>query len=74
MFFGHREAKEGEKLEGNDRFEGYSMDLISAIAEIRGFKFEFQIEPENKHGIYDPEKKKWNGLIKYLLDRVSTEL
>ncbi|XP_008198458.1 glutamate receptor ionotropic, kainate 3 isoform X2 [Tribolium castaneum] len=60
---------EGEILTGNSRYEGFSMDLIDAIAGILGFKYEFRLAKDGKYGNYDPETKSWNGLIKDLLDR-----
>lgn len=57
--------------EGNDRFEGYSIDLIDAISKILGFKYVFELVPDKLHGSYNKETKKWNGLVKHLLDRVS---
>ncbi|KAG5889811.1 hypothetical protein JTB14_025590 [Gonioctena quinquepunctata] len=58
---------EGEELTGNKRYEGYSMDLIDAIAKIIGFKYEFVLT--KKYGNYDPDLKRWNGLIGELLDK-----
>jgi hypothetical protein len=37
------------QLQGNDRYGGYSMDLISKIAESAGFQFEFRLVKSNKH-------------------------
>ncbi|KAJ9591183.1 hypothetical protein L9F63_002254, partial [Diploptera punctata] len=42
--------KKGENLKGNDRYEGYSMDLITEIAKLLGFSFEFRLVPNNLHG------------------------
>lgn len=70
--FVHRVPKEGEVLLGNDRFEGYSMDLIDSIAKVLGFKYEFILTPKHDStvGSLDKNTKKWNGLIKLILDRV----
>lgn len=57
--------------EGNDRFEGYSIDLIDGISKIIGFKYVFELVPDGAYGSYNPETKKWNGLVKQLLDHVS---
>lgn len=35
-----------------------------------GFKYEFELVPDNMYGSYNKETKKWNGLVKHLLDRV----
>lgn len=67
----HRVPEEGEVLEGNDRYVGYSVDLIDGIAKILGFKYRFEITPDNKYGSFNKVTKKWDGLVKQLLDRVS---
>jgi ionotropic kainate glutamate receptor 2 len=61
----------GEKSSGNERFEGYSIDLIDEIAQILGFKYLFELVPDGRYGSYNPQTKKWDGLVKQLLDRVS---
>lgn len=47
------------------------MDLIEHIANFLGFQYRFELVPENAYGSYDASTKKWNGLIKQLLDHVS---
>lgn len=59
---------------GNDRFEGYSLDLIDEISQILGFKYVFELVPDNAYGSYNKDTKKWNGLVKQLLDHVSVEM
>lgn len=66
-----RTPKEGEILEGNARFEGYSLDLIDAVARHIGFKYRFELAPDGKYGGFNKVTKKWDGLIKQLLERVS---
>ncbi|XP_017773925.1 PREDICTED: glutamate receptor ionotropic, kainate 2-like [Nicrophorus vespilloides] len=63
------EARQGEVLMGNDRYEGFSMDLIASIAKELNFTFRFELTEDHKYGNYDPKTKSWNGLIKDLLDR-----
>ncbi|XP_059486426.1 glutamate receptor ionotropic, kainate 2-like isoform X2 [Neocloeon triangulifer] len=58
-----------DKLTGNERFEGYSIDLIDEISQILGFKYEFQLVPDGRYGSYNPNTKKWDGLVKQLLER-----
>lgn len=58
-------------MEGNNRYEGYALDLIDGIAHILGFQYRFEIVPDNKHGSFNKKTKKWDGLVKHLLDRVS---
>lgn len=63
-----KKTEAGEQLTGNARFEGYSMDLISEIAEYLDFKFEFYLVGDGQIGKYDETKKEWNGLIRDILD------
>lgn len=65
------EAKDGEYFEGNSRYEGYSFDLIEGISKILNFKYRIEIVPDGKYGSLNKETKKWDGLVKHLLDRVS---
>lgn len=65
-----RIPKEGEYLEGNDRYEGFAVDLVDGISKMLGFKYVLRLVDDNKHGSYNKETKKWNGLVKELLDRV----
>lgn len=59
-----------ETLYGNDRFEGYSINLIDEIAKELNFKYAFELVPDGKYGSYNKVTKKWDGLVKQLLDRV----
>ncbi|KAG4075844.1 hypothetical protein HA402_003670 [Bradysia odoriphaga] len=61
--------KEGETLEGNNKYEGYSKDVIEALASSIPFSYELVLVTDNKQGSYDKKTKKWNGLVKLLLDR-----
>lgn len=63
------EPEEGVTLEGNDRYEGFSKDLIHEIASIFKFKYSFYIVGDNQYGSPHPVTKKWNGLIRDILDR-----
>lgn len=58
------------ELVGNDRYEGYSIDLIDGIAKILNFSYEFYLVPDNAYGSYHPETKQWDGLIRELKERV----
>lgn len=63
--------KDGQELQGNARYVGYSMDLIAGIAKIIGFKFTFLLTSDNKNGNWDERTKRWTGVIGDLLERVS---
>uniref|UniRef100_A0A1B0DDT2 Ionotropic glutamate receptor L-glutamate and glycine-binding domain-containing protein n=1 Tax=Phlebotomus papatasi TaxID=29031 RepID=A0A1B0DDT2_PHLPP len=70
-FLSMREAKEGEYLEGNARFMGYSMDLLDGICKILGSSYRIELVPDGRYGSYNKVTKKWDGLVKQLLERVS---
>ncbi|KAJ8982638.1 hypothetical protein NQ317_002690 [Molorchus minor] len=52
---------------GNDRYRGYSKDLLDEIAEIGNFNYEFNVI-KNEPSKFDPEKQKWVGVIGEILD------
>uniref|UniRef100_A0A6P7HE52 Glutamate receptor ionotropic, kainate 1-like n=1 Tax=Diabrotica virgifera virgifera TaxID=50390 RepID=A0A6P7HE52_DIAVI len=60
----------GKTLYGNDRYEGYSMDLMKEICKPENLNcsFTFHLVPDGKYGNYDSKTKQWNGLIKELLE------
>lgn len=71
-FLTERKPEEGEVLTGNDRYEGYSKDLIHEILkETLHLNYEIDIVPGNSYGSYNKDLKKWDGLVGYLLERVS---
>ncbi|XP_011064364.1 PREDICTED: glutamate receptor ionotropic, kainate 2-like [Acromyrmex echinatior] len=55
-------------LIGQKRYEGYCIDLINLIAKFLGFKnVVFQLVTDG-YGSYNSETRKWNGLIRSILD------
>ena len=56
-----------DSLEGNDKYEGFIVDLAKEIASIVGFNF--TIVPTKSHG--SEEDGQWNGMIKELLEEVN---
>ncbi|KAG5879600.1 hypothetical protein JTB14_025247 [Gonioctena quinquepunctata] len=65
-----RTDPDGKHLYGNDRYEGYVMDLIAEICkpESLNCSFSFELVADGKYGNYDPSTKQWNGIIKELLE------
>ncbi|RWS06259.1 glutamate receptor: ionotropic kainate 2-like protein 3, partial [Dinothrombium tinctorium] len=58
---------EEKGLTGNDRFEGYCIDLITEIAKSLKFKFVIKLVEDRAHGKRN-EKGEWNGMIRELID------
>ena len=65
----HKVPPDGEVYEGNARFEGFCVDLISQISQMYKFKYILEVVPDEKYGSLNAETKKWDGLVKHLLDR-----
>ena len=57
-----RKPIRGEKLYGNDRYEGYCKDLADAITKHTGIKFLIRPVADGKYGSPDPHNPGgWNG-------------
>ncbi|EAX04865.1 glutamate receptor 2 isoform X2 [Pongo pygmaeus] len=55
--------KNHEMLEGNERYEGYCVDLAAEIAKHCGFKYKLTIVGDGKYGARDADTKIWNGMV-----------
>ncbi|KAG5677547.1 hypothetical protein PVAND_007299 [Polypedilum vanderplanki] len=62
--------KEGN-FTGNDRFEGFCIDLLKGIAAQVGFQYTIKLVPDGIYGVYNPETKTWNGIVRELIERRS---
>ena len=63
-------VKDSEQKTGNDRYEGYNVDLVESIAQILGFNYTIRIVEDGKYGSYDKATDSWNGMIGELLSQV----
>lgn len=63
-FVKKKKANEAEGIfyEGNDRYEGYCIELIQKISQQLKFKYEFFEVLDNKNGNIEPNGE-WNGLV-----------
>ncbi|XP_054431847.1 glutamate receptor ionotropic, kainate 1 isoform X2 [Pteronotus mesoamericanus] len=59
--------KSDTPLYGNDRFEGYCLDLLKELSNILGFIYDIKLVPDGKYGAQN-EKGEWNGMVKELID------
>uniref|UniRef100_A0AAQ6IC90 Glutamate receptor n=1 Tax=Anabas testudineus TaxID=64144 RepID=A0AAQ6IC90_ANATE len=60
--------KSDKPLYGNDRFEGYCIDLLRELANILGFTYEVRLVEDGKYGAQDENTGQWNGIVKELMD------
>ncbi|XP_063698938.1 glutamate receptor ionotropic, kainate 2 [Culicoides brevitarsis] len=62
-------VKEDKNLTGNARFEGFCIDLLHGIAKQIGFQYTIKLVPDRMYGVFDPETKQWNGIVRELIER-----
>ncbi|KAJ3588047.1 hypothetical protein NHX12_011641, partial [Muraenolepis orangiensis] len=55
--------KNHEQLVGNDKYEGYIVELAAEIAKHVGYHYKLKIVTDGKYGARDPETKMWNGMV-----------
>ncbi|XP_078265023.1 glutamate receptor ionotropic, kainate 1 isoform X3 [Rhinoraja longicauda] len=58
--------KSDKPLYGNDRFEGYCLDLLKELSSILGFTYEVRLVTDGKYGAQN-EKSEWNGMVGELI-------
>ncbi|XP_075739271.1 glutamate receptor ionotropic, kainate 2-like [Rhipicephalus microplus] len=59
--------KSAHKLEGNDRFEGYCVDLLHEISATLGFRYRLKLVRDGAYGTRDSQGR-WNGIMRELVD------
>lgn len=62
------------QLEGNDKYEGYIVELAAEIAKHVGYQYKLKLVSDGKYGAKDPESKIWNGMVGELVYGVSVYL
>lgn len=50
-------------MEGNERYEGYCVDLVYEIVKYVRIKYKLFIVGDGKYGVRDLEIKIWNGMV-----------
>lgn len=65
--------KNHEQLVGNDKYEGYIVELAAEIAKHVGYQYKLKIVSDGKYGARDPETKMWNGMVGELVYGVSLD-
>ncbi|XP_019617116.1 PREDICTED: glutamate receptor 2-like [Branchiostoma belcheri] len=60
--------RDGNNVTGNDRFQGFCMDLFSWMSTELGFKYEYYEVEDGQYGLYNAQTGKWSGLVGDVLD------
>uniref|UniRef100_T1JJ21 Glutamate receptor ionotropic, kainate 2 n=1 Tax=Strigamia maritima TaxID=126957 RepID=T1JJ21_STRMM len=58
-----------DNITGNERFDGFCIDLLKVISSIVGFKYRIELVPDGKYGAPDKETGEWSGIVRQLLDK-----
>lgn len=65
------------KLEGNDRYEGYAVDLIKELSQLSNFKYKFTVQEDGANGqlVNCPNGSKlcWDGMMGKVYHGVSSK-
>ncbi|KAJ3660261.1 hypothetical protein Zmor_004717 [Zophobas morio] len=64
--------KTQDHLVGNERYEGFCIDLLREIASMVGFEYRIELVPDSKYGVIDLETGEWNGIVRQLMDKVGS--
>lgn len=51
------------ELTGNDRYEGYAIDIIDELSKLLDFDYEILIQKDGNYGVYDNDTRQWDGMI-----------
>ncbi len=59
------QLREGENLEGNDRFEGLIPDMLAMLCYEGHLpcNYELRLVVDGKYGTRDPATGKWDGMV-----------
>ncbi len=63
--------KNHEQFTGNDKYEGYCVELAAEIAKHVGYHYILKIVADGKYGARDSETMMWNGMVGELVYGVS---
>ncbi|KAM6952624.1 glutamate receptor 1a [Lycodopsis pacificus] len=55
--------KNHEQLVGNDKYEGYIVELAAEIAKHVSYQYKLKVVSDGKYGARDAESKMWNGMV-----------
>ncbi|XP_056633755.1 glutamate receptor ionotropic, kainate 2 isoform X2 [Diorhabda carinulata] len=62
-------VNEEKNLTGNARYEGFCIDLLKWIAAQVGFQYTIRLVPDHMYGVFDPDTKEWNGIVRELMEK-----
>ncbi|XP_071100434.1 glutamate receptor 2-like [Haliotis cracherodii] len=58
--------------EGNDRYEGFTIDLLRKLKEELKFKYKIYVSPKNAYGVKNMDDGKWDGMVGEIISKNAT--
>lgn len=58
-------------MTGNDRYEGFAIDIINEMSKILGFNYTFEVQTDNAYGSLNQTTGEWNGMLGKIIAGVS---
>lgn len=59
---------------GNDRYEGFGIDIIQEMSKILGFNYTFEVQVDKAYGSFNNITKKWDGMLGKIIAGVSRNI
>lgn len=56
---------------GNDRYEGFGIDIIHEMSKILAFNYTFEVQADNVYGSLNEKTGQWNGMLGRIIAGVS---
>ncbi|XP_029850182.2 glutamate receptor ionotropic, kainate 2 isoform X1 [Ixodes scapularis] len=56
------------RLSGNDRFEGFCVDLVREMSRLLGFRYQLRLVRDGSYGTRNRDGR-WNGMVREIIDR-----
>lgn len=60
-----------DMMTGNDRYEGFGIDIIQELSKMLGFNYTFEVQRDNVYGSYSKKLNKWTGMLGKIIAGVS---
>ncbi|EEC04269.1 ionotropic glutamate receptor, putative, partial [Ixodes scapularis] len=60
--------KSAPRLSGNDRFEGFCVDLVREMSRLLGFRYQLRLVRDGSYGTRNRDGR-WNGMVREIIDR-----
>ncbi|CAG2118559.1 unnamed protein product, partial [Medioppia subpectinata] len=64
-------VKNKDELKGNDRYEGYVVDLVNELAKMLDFQVVIQLVADRQWGAKNAETGEWNGMIGEVMNDIA---